>query len=156
MIYGLITLGLVIFFGAVGWLVSGLALHTLSTPIDQRLADTAATLLGSAQNVGLAIFFIAVETAFFEALPLAYTDGQSIFKRSKIVWVLLFVPVAFVFNHALLNPQSGFLDSFMVSNVRFLWIIIVLMVGVTGGLWFYFNILDDMLRAWLGIKLPAD
>jgi hypothetical protein len=67
---------------------------------------------------------------------------------------VLFVPVAFLFNHALLNPQSGFVDSFLESNVRFLWFVLFALVGVTAGLWFYFNVVDDVLQEWFGIK-PA-
>jgi hypothetical protein len=54
----------------------------------------------------------------------------------------------------LLNPQSGFLDSFFEPNVYVLWALIFALVGFTAALWFYFNVLDDMLREAFGVELP--
>jgi hypothetical protein len=146
------TLALLALIGGAGWVLSGAVLSLLDVPFDARVAQVAAGLLGAGQNLSLAVFLVALETMFFEMIPLAYTDGQTIFKWSKIGWAVLFVPVAFLFNHALLNPQSGFLDSFAESNVRFLWFLLFILVGVTAGLWFYFNVMDDVLQEWFGIK----
>ncbi|MEJ2151058.1 MAG: hypothetical protein P8Z40_16525, partial [Chloroflexota bacterium] len=146
------TLALLALIGGAGWVLSGAVLSLLDVPFNARVVEIAAGLLGAGQNLSLAVFLVALETMFFEMIPLAYTDGQTIFKWSKIGWAILFVPVAFLFNHALLNPQSGFLDSFQESNVRFLWFLLFALVGVTAGLWFYFNVMDDVLQEWFGIK----
>jgi hypothetical protein len=148
------TLVLLALIGGIGWALSGVVLSLLSAPFDSRVVQVAASVLGAGQNLSLAVFLVALETMFFEMIPLAYTDGQTIFKWSKLGWAVLFVPVAFLFNHALLNPQSGFVDSFLESNVRFLWFVLFALVGVTAGLWFYFNVVDDVLQEWFGIK-PA-
>jgi len=154
MTLALLTMGLIAFVGALGGALSGTVLRVVVSPIDSRIAEFRVSLLGAVHNTSLAVFMIALETGFFEMLPLAYSNGSSIFKMSKPLWAVLFIPVAFLFNHTLLNPQSGFLDSFLVSNVRFLWFVVLAVAGVTGFLWFYFNVVDDSLRAWLGIKLP--
>ncbi len=146
------TLALLALIGGAGWVLSGAVLSLLDVPFNARVVEIAAGLLGAGQNLSLAVFLVALETMFFEMIPLAYTDGQTIFKWSKIGWAILFVPVAFLFNHALLNPQSGFLDSFQESNVRFMWFLLFALVGVTAGLWFYFNVMDDVLQEWFGIK----
>ena len=151
-ILSLLETALLIAVGAVGWAASGFVFSALDMPVDGRLAARLGGLLSVVQDAGLAVFFVALETAFFELLPLAYGSGQSLYRWQKGVWVLLFVPVAFMFNHTLLNPQSGFLDSFMVSNVRFLWVMLFVLVGLTAGLWFYFNVIDDVLQEWVGIK----
>ena len=141
--------------GGLGWLVSGVVVSALDVPVDDRVVNTVASLLTGAQNVGLAIFLVALETMFFEMLPFAYSTGQAIFQWSKPVWGLVFLPIAFLFNHALLNPQSGFLDSFLVSDVRFMWFMMFVLIAVTAGLWFYFNIVDDVLKDWLGVRRSA-
>jgi hypothetical protein len=148
------TLVLLALIGGAGWAFSGVVLSLLDAPFDTRVVAVAARLLSAGQNLSLAVFLVALETMFFEMIPLAYTDGQTIFKWSKLGWAALFVPVAFLFNHALLNPQSGFLGSFEESNVRFLWFVLFVLVGVTAGLWFYFNVVDDVLQEWFGIKPP--
>lgn len=153
-ILALLEVALVLAVGVLGWAVSGAVFSALDVPIDARAANTLGGLLSAAQNAGLAVFFVALETAFFEMLPLAYGTGQALFGWQKVVWVILFLPVAFLFNHTLLNPQSGFLDSFMVSNVRFLWAVLFVLVALTAGLWFYFNVVDDVLQEWAGIAPP--
>ena len=130
------TLAVLVVFGGMGWFVSGWVLSLLGTSFDQRAIDLVASLLTAAQNTGLMLFLVALETTFFELVPLAYSTGRAIFKWSKFVWVILFVPIAFLFNHALLNPQSGFLASFLVeSNVRFLWFVLFVLVGVFFGVY---------------------
>lgn|SRR5574341_349404 len=153
-ILALTTLGAVVLFGGIGWTISGFVLTVLQTPIRAEIAGALARLLAPLQNTGLLLFLVAMETLFFESLPLAYGEGRTIFQSSKLLWAILFVPVAFLFNHTLLNPQSAFLDSFLTANVKVLWVTIFGLVGFTGGLWFYFNVLDDVLREWVGIRLP--
>jgi hypothetical protein len=142
----LATLFTTAILGGVGWAVSGAVQVSLNQPIDTRVADLAVTLLSAAQNTSLAVFLIAMETLFFEMLPLAYGLGQTFFQWNKIAWGVLFAPIAFLFNHTLLNPNSGFLESFQVSNVRFMWFVLFMLVGITAALWIYFNVLREMLN----------
>jgi hypothetical protein len=149
------TLAVLALIGAAGWVISGVIFSLLDTPFDGRLIPVIATIFNLSQDASLALFLTALETLFFESLPLAYGTGRTILKWSKIGWAVVFLPIAFLFNHAVLNPQSGFLDSFMNPNVRFLWFVLIVLVGVTAGLWFYFNILDDILKQGLGMRAPV-
>ncbi len=153
---GTLELAIVAILAGLGWAISGAVLGALAIPVAAQAADVLSRVFTAAQNTGLAVFFVGMETLFFELLPLAYGTGRSILRWSKPVWVVLFVPIAFLFNHALLNPQSGFLDSFLVSNVRFLWFVLFVLVAITAGLWFYFNVLDDALQEWAGVRSRAD
>lgn len=150
----LIQIAVLAVLGGVGWGASAIVLAALGVPVAERVAGVLAYLLTAAENTGLVLFFVALQTLFFEMLPLAYSAGRAVFRWSKVVWVGLFIPLTFLFNHALVNPRSGFLDSFTTSNVRFLWAVLFVLVGITGGLWFYFNFIDDVLQEWAGIK-PA-
>ncbi|NDJ52011.1 MAG: hypothetical protein GYB68_02865 [Chloroflexi bacterium] len=152
---GILEIVLVSFFGAVAWFLSGQVLDALLLQISPEFVDNIALVLTLIQNVSLIVFLIALETAFFSLLPLAYGSGQSIMKWNWFIWLVLFVPVAFLFNHALLNPQSEFLSSFFTSNVRFMWVVLLSLISFTGLLWFYFNIMDDVLKEWFGIVTPS-
>jgi len=125
---------------------------SLDVMLENRVAMVVAGILSVVTNLGLAIFLIALETSFYEMLPFAYSSGRPIFDRSKFLWALMFLPIAFFFAHAVANPQYGFLDSFAASNVRFLWFMMAVMVGITFSLWFYFKFIDDMLQEWMGLK----
>jgi hypothetical protein len=151
---GITTILTLVVIGGLGWAATGVVVNMLDVPFEGRVAQVVARALTGATNLGLAIFLVALQTSFFELLPYAYSSGQPIFRWSKIVWVLFFTPIAFLFAHALLNPQYGFLDSFRESEVRFLWLVMLLLVAVTAALWFYFNVIDDVLKEWAGINRP--
>jgi hypothetical protein len=148
----LLTIFVLVVLGAVGWAITGFIVAALDTTMEFRIAAFVAKIFNGLTNLGLAVFLIALQTTFFEMLPLSYTSGRPIFKFNKIVWAIVFLPIGFLFAHALLNPQYGFLESFAESDVRFLWFTMVVLVSVTILLWFYFNVIDDMLQDWAGIK----
>ncbi|MBN1312047.1 MAG: hypothetical protein JXB30_11570 [Anaerolineae bacterium] len=151
-ILALVTLAVLVVIGGAGWALSGFILSLLGAPIEERLINIVAGVVQPMQDISLALSLVAIETIFFESVPLAYSGGKSILQWNKVIWAIVFIPVAFLFNHTLLNPQSGFLDSFLVSNVRFMWFFLIVMVGITVGLWFYFNVVDDALQEFVGIK----
>lgn len=143
----LMTIGVL---GGLGWAMSAGVVMMLSRPVDTRIINTVAALLTAVQNTGLAVFMVALETTFFESIPMAYSLGKPLFQRSKVVWAIVFLPIAMLFNHALLNPSSGFLDSFLEANVRLMWFVLFILVGATGTLWFYFNVVRGLLNQGRG------
>jgi hypothetical protein len=151
-ILALVTLTVLAVIGGAGWALSGFIFSLLGAPIEEHLIGTVASVVQPLENSSLALFMVALQTIFFETMPLAYSGGKSILQWNKAAWAVVFIPVAFLFNHALLNPQSGFLDSFLTSNVRFMWFFLLVLVGITVGLWFYFNVVDDVLQEFVGIK----
>lgn len=151
----LLTILVLVVLGGLGWAATGFIVSSLDTQMEYRIAAIVARVLSAVTNLGLAIFLIALQTSFFEMLPFAYNTGRPIFKWNKLVWGLCFLPIGFLFAHALLNPQYGFLESFVESDVRFLWFIMVMLVGITILLWFYFNIIDDVLQEWAGLRRPV-
>lgn len=153
-ILSFVTLGILAVMGGIGWLIGGWVLSFSDTSVVARVANTVAGLLTRVQNTSLILFLVAMETLFFESLPLAYGTGRTIFQWNKYVWGVVFIPIAFLFNHTLLNPQSGFIESFSGPNARTLWFLIFVLIGVTAALWFYFNVLDDFLRDAFGVRLP--
>lgn len=148
---GMTTLTVLMVFGAIGWTATAIIVGLLSTPFEARIASVLARVFTGTTNLGLAVFLIALETTFFELLPFAYSSAGPIFRWNKLVWGVMFLPIAFLFAHALLNPQYGFLESFMEADIRFLWFTMLALMGLTAALWFYFNVLDDILKQWFGV-----
>ncbi len=147
-----LSIAVLAILGTLGWASTGVVVSSLDVVLENRVAMVVAGILNVITNLGLAIFLIALETSFYEMLPFAYSSGRPIFERNKFLWVVMFLPISFLFAHAVANPQYGFLDSFAESNVRFLWFTMAVMVGVTFSLWFYFKFVDDMLQEWMGLK----
>ncbi len=139
-------------FGTVGWIATAVVVNLLDAPFEARIAPVMGSFLSAITNLGLAVFLIALETSFFELMPIAYSSARPIFRWNKLVWGAAFLPVAFLFAHAILNPEYGFLESFMESDIRFVWFMMLALMILTAGLWFYFNVLDDILQEWFGVK----
>ena len=156
MTLSLITLAVLIVLGGGAWALTAGIVESLDLPVEYRVARVLGFVLSAATNTALALFLVALETSFFEMMPFAYSTGQPIFKTSKILWAILFFPIAFLFTHTLMNPASGFLASFQEANVRLMWFMLLILIGVTGGMWFYFNVIDDVLREFFGVRLPGD
>lgn len=138
--------------GAVFWILSSVITTILDTPLQVSVALTIGNVLKVLQDLSLLVFLIALESAFFDLMPALNTDGKTIFVWNPLAWAAMFFPVAFIFNHFLLNPSSDFLSSFQESNVRAMWFILIVLIGVTGVLWFYFKFVDDVLQEWVGLK----
>lgn len=143
---------LVALVGALFWIGSSLISTVLNAPLNVDVALIVGSPLKVLQDVALLVFLIALESAFFDMMPALNTDGKTIFDWNPVAWAAMFLPTAFVFNHFLLNPTSDFLSSFQESNVRALWFILIVLIGVTGVLWFYFKFVDDLLQEWVGLK----
>jgi len=136
------TLTVVVVLGGLGWL----AASAINTAGDRMLtADQAEFAGGLAQlglSIGLGLFLVAVETAFFEMVPLTATMGSEIFRWNIFSWFAAFVPVTFAFIHTLLNPNSDYLDAFQHTNVQVLTVIVTVLTLVTAFAWFYFRVLN--------------
>ncbi|HEX3053188.1 MAG TPA: hypothetical protein VHP83_21195 [Aggregatilineaceae bacterium] len=135
------TLTVMVVLGGLGWL----AASAINAAGDRMLtADQAEFAGGLAQlglSIGLGLFLVAVETAFFEMVPLTATMGSEIFRWNIFSWFAAFVPVTFAFVHTLLNPNSDYLDAFRHTNVQVLTIIVTVLTLVTAFLWLYFRVL---------------
>lgn len=135
------TLVVLVVLGAGGWAAAAAFNNFGDRSMSLDDADSVAPLLQLGLTIMLAIFFVAVETGFFEMVPLTATLGGQIFRWNPLVWGLAFAPVAFVFNHTLLNPGGEYLETFEQANVQMLTAVIVILGAITAALWFHLRVL---------------
>src|SRR5262249_11056882 len=93
-----------------------------------------------------AVFAIAVQTAFFEMLPISVTIGNKLFRWNGVVWALTFIPVVFLLAHTMLNPTGNFLTAFQTANVRAIAVLLLVLIGITFLFWFYVRVIVRRLR----------
>ncbi|NLX10060.1 MAG: hypothetical protein GXY36_10425 [Chloroflexi bacterium] len=148
------TLGVMAFLGVGGWLAAAAIRAAGDQTVSLGLADFAGPLAQLGLTIGLAIFLVAVETSFFEMIPLTATLGSDIFRWNKLLWFAAFVPVMFVFAHTLLNPDSDYLDAFQETNFQVLAAIIAGLGLITLGLWLYFRVLRGEPTAPQAVSPP--
>jgi hypothetical protein len=134
------TLLVMTVLGALGWATAALVNSMGDRSLTGAQADIAGPLLELAFAVGLSLFLVAIETAFFEMVPLTATMGSEIFRWNPLVWFGSFLPVLFLFMHSLLNPNGEYLEAFEHTNLQVLSAMIVILGALTAALWIYFNV----------------
>jgi hypothetical protein len=135
------TLIVMAVLGGLGWGAAAAIRAAGDQTMSASQADFAGPLAQLGLTIGLALFLVAIETSFFEMVPLSSTMGNEIFRWNPIVWFLAFTPVMFLFAHTLLNPGSDYLEAFENTNLQILTVMIVVLSLITAGLWIYFKVL---------------
>ena len=134
------TLATVLVLGAFGWIATGIIAQVGTRTVNADILTFWGPIARFAQTIGLAIFVLAVQTAFFDMIPLGATLGGKICRWSGIAWTITFVPMAFIFTHTILNPNSDFLSAFQSANVRATVFLTAALVIVTLFVWLYVRI----------------
>lgn len=135
------TLVVMAVLGGLGWAIAALVNSLGDRSLTAAQADIAGPLLELAFAVGLSLFLVAIETAFFEMVPLTATMGSEIFRWNPLVWFGSFLPVLLLFVHSLLNPNGEYLDAFEHTNLQVLSAMIAILGALTAALWLYFHVL---------------
>ena len=91
------------------------------------------------QNLYLLIFIVALQTAFFQMIPLGVTCGGEIYRWNRLLWAILFACMTFVLAHTQLNPGEAALDIFNQVEIQILTSGLALLVLTTLSIWAYFR-----------------
>lgn len=87
----------------------------------------------------LLTFAAAIQTAFFEMLPLSYLRGKGIFKHHPLLWLVMFAGTAVLFLQTMLNPDGPFLSAFISANMIILSVFTALYCLACALIWFFLN-----------------
>jgi hypothetical protein len=140
------TLTAVLALGLLGWAITGIIADWGATVYTAQTLEFVAPIIRMLQSIGLAMFVMAIQTAFYEMIPITPTIGTKVFRWNPLVWWLTFIPVGFVFAHTILNPNSDFLGAFQTNNVRFLAVSIALLMSLVFTLWMYSRLIAPRLK----------
>lgn len=141
-VLALTTLTVVFVFGVLGWGITEVLHSAGDRTLSGSQLEFSAPLAQLGLALGLALFVVAIETAFFEMVPMSMTMGTQIFRWNPIVWVAGFLPVFFIFSHTLLNPEGEYLQAFEETPVIMLTIGVVILLMMLVGLWILFKFFD--------------
>ncbi len=142
--------------GVMAVLLVGLIFWGLSIPTDwalrqlnygagEGLGATGAILLSALQTLFLLIFFIALQLAFFELLPVGALAGGYLFRWRGGVWGILSLVVSALMFHTLLNPTGDLLALTGNRNV----------LALAVGLAFYTIVALAVWLVWYGAGLTG-
>lgn len=136
------TLGVVVAFGALGWGLASLIQNTGDEELAGWQLEFVAPMAQLSLTIGLALFAVAIQTAFFEMVPLSLTMGAQVFRWNLLLWGALFVPVFFVFSHTMLNPDGEFLEAFENTPLVVLTVMTILLAALLAFLWVFLTYVD--------------
>lgn len=94
------------------------------------------------ETLFLLVFAAAVQTLFFEMLPLKYLHGRGMFQFNRALWLVAFAVVAFVFMQTMLNPTGAFAAAFDSPNMVMLAVVVIAFCAFSTLTWFYLQNLE--------------
>ncbi|MBK6646328.1 MAG: hypothetical protein IPG44_11390 [Anaerolineales bacterium] len=80
------------------------------------LAETPKNIVAGVEGFLLILFAVALENVFVQLVGVSDGVGKKIRRQNFWGWFLLWIPVAFVFLHTLLNPRNSFLQDLQTGN----------------------------------------
>jgi len=135
---------------AVTFTVIGLIvwLPTVVTDLLQRISilpSTLNNLLGGVEAVLLIIFAVALENLFVQMLGFPGSFGHSLKRRSRWLWIILLIIVAFLFYHTLINPHGELASALQEGNVILFLSVAAAFVVITFGMRIFFHFRNQRL-----------
>jgi hypothetical protein len=131
--------GLIIFVPMLAMLAVALVAWALLGPL-RALSDDdnfAALVL---EGAAAAIFMGGVQGLLFALIPMSFMDGEKVWNWSKLAWVAITLPVAFLFFQVVLNQDGTLRSAFDSPGVSALIILAAVCWTITGITWLFFKI----------------
>lgn len=122
----------------------------LATPLHALNEHSPSLWTALPEATALAVFVVCLEGLLFNLIPLEFMDGWAIWKHSRLAWLALFIPSAFLFAQILFNHEDSYLD--LIARTKSVTSILILFgyVAATFGTWAYFR-----RRSTAGSPSPA-
>jgi len=87
------------------------------------------------ETVAVTIFVAGVEGLLFQLMPLTFMEGRTVWDWSKLAWLLIAVPVGFVFFHVIVNREHAYDAAVQESSVQALFALCGLFLLMSGVFW---------------------
>lgn len=142
MLMSLVTLIVVLGFGLGGFALVWFIRSQGDSELSGRTLSIAAPVAQLAIVFGMALFVIAIETAFFEMIPLSLTMGSQIFRWNPLLWGVMFGGVYFLASHTIFSPDSEYLSAFGETPVLLLTGAAIIIAAILVWFWVLFRYFD--------------
>jgi hypothetical protein len=102
------------------------------------------TFLGASIESALALLFVAgIQGLLFNLVPVTFLDGLKVWRWSKLAWLSIAVPSAFIFFHVIVNREGTFASATGERSVQMLIAVCVVFWLLTVGIWLYFHLREQ-------------
>ena len=130
--------GRMVLIASVSLLALSVGVWFLAVPLSAA-AEGGGWLLQLLQGTAVAIFVAGLESVFFGLIPLNFMDGETLLRWRKVIWLVLFATVGFMFWHVLLNKDSQYGAAFAGQSTRVMLTLLAVFTGLTLVTYFYFR-----------------
>lgn len=103
--------GKIIFFPALALLALCVVAWLLISPFRDLATDHSSLWAAVPESVAVGVFVGALESTFFQMIPIRYLDGHKVWSWNKAAWVVVAGITAFLFWDVLLRDQSSSMSS---------------------------------------------
>jgi len=106
------------------------------------------TFLAASIEAALALLFVAgVQGLLFNLIPVTFLDGLKLWRWSKLAWLSIAVPSAFIFFHVIVNRDGTFASASGERSVQMLIAVCVVFWLFTMAVWLFFHLREQRERA---------
>jgi hypothetical protein len=138
--------GQIVFLPMLALLVVSLLAWLLMAPA--RGWAEGGTFLSASVEAALALLFVAgIQGLLFNLIPVTFLDGLKLWRWSKVAWLTIAVPSAFIFFHVIVNREGTFASASGERGVQMLIGVCAVFWLLTVGLWLFFHLREQRQRA---------
>jgi hypothetical protein len=87
------------------------------------------------ETVAVTIFVAGIEGLLFQLMPLTFMEGRTVWDWSKFAWILIALPVGFVFFHVVVNRSHAYDAAIEDSSVQTLFALCGLFLLLSTMFW---------------------
>ena len=95
-------------------------------------------------EAGTALLFVAgIQGLLFNLIPVTFLDGLKVWRWSKLAWLSIAVPSAFIFFHVIVNRDGTFASASGERSVQMLIAVCAVFWLLTVAVWLYFHMKEQ-------------
>jgi hypothetical protein len=138
--------GMIVWIPLVGLFLVSLVALALITPLREWSANRTDVWATIPETIAIAVFVGGGQSVLLTLLPMTFNDGAKVWEWSRLAWFALALPAAFIFFHALINPDAGYADIAQESRPMIMLGICVAILAASIVVWFYVRIREGRMR----------
>jgi hypothetical protein len=105
------------------------------------------SFVSASVEAALALLFVAgIQGLLFNLIPVTFLDGLKVWRWSKLAWLSIAVPSAFIFFHVIVNRDGTFASATGERSVQMLIAVCVVFWLFTMALWLFFHLREQRQR----------
>lgn len=91
------------------------------------------------EGAALSVFLGGIQGMLFTLVPIAFMDGDKLWRWNKVAWAAITIPVAFVFFHVVVTQEGTLSAAFDERGITMLVILAAVSWALTAATWLFFK-----------------